>query len=424
MTKVLSDQRPFHWLNRNVLAFGLTSFFSDFGHEMATSVLAPFLKAIGASAASLGFIEGTADAFSSFLKLGAGFHSDRLGRRKGLTAVGYFMTSAAHLLFVVAMAWPIVLIGRLLAWTGRGIRGPLRDAMLADSIAPEDRGKAFGFHRAGDTLGAVVGPLTAFGLLTLLSNNPAVSRLAERSFPHLFHAPGGLYRVIFLVSLIPGILAVAALVFLTREKRGSPNPTMRFWGTLRAMPRDYRRFLLAVGLFGMGDFAPSLMILRATAVLSPRFGALEAARWTALLYTFRNLVYAMAAFPIGALSHRFSRTRYLAVGYALAVVAFLGLALAIPSRAWFALLFGLAGVFIAWEDTMERVAVRDYVSGEMAGTGYGLLGAVNGIGDFVSSAVVGLLYTLIHPAIGFLYAAAVGTAGTLLMALLPSRRTR
>ncbi len=416
----MSKSLPSRWLNRNVLAFGLTSFLSDFCHEMSTSVLAPFLGAIGGTAASLGFIEGTADALSSFLKLASGFHSDRIGRRKGLTVIGYFLTTVAHLLFAVAVAWPTILIGRLLAWLGRGIRGPLRDAMLADSVRSEDRGKAFGFHRAGDTLGAVAGPLTAFGLLTLLRSHPSIHRIAQRLFAALLHAPGGPYRLIFLVSLVPGLLAVVALSSLAHEKVALPNHSLRLWGTLRRMPSEYRRFLFAVGLFGIADFAPSLMILRATAVLEPKFGALEAARWAALLYTFRNLVYALSAFPIGALSHRFSRTRYLACGYAVAVVTFLGFAFAFPSLAWFAVLFGLAGVFIAWEDTMERVAVRDYVGPDIGGTAFGLLGAVNGFGDFISSAIVGLLYTLIAPAMGFLYAATVGTAGTLLMASLPS----
>jgi MFS family permease len=184
------------------------------------------------------------------------------------------------------------------------------------------------------------------------------------------------------------------------------------------MPKDYRSFLLAVGLFGMADFAPTLMILRATTVLEPKLGLLEAAKAAALLYTLRNIVYALASFPIGALSDRFSRTRYLAVGYGVAVATFLGFAFVVPSIWWFAIFFGLAGVFIAWEDTMEGVAVRDYVPSEIAGTAYGTLGVVNGVGDFVSSLIVGLVWASIGPTFGFCYAVIVGLAGTVLMASL------
>jgi MFS family permease len=211
------------------------------------------------------------------------------------------------------------------------------------------------------------------------------------------------------------------MAFMVTEKRRTRNAGLRFWGVMRAMPKEYRWFLLAVGLFGMADFAPTLMILRATTVLEPQMGILEAARAAALLYLLRNVVYALASFPIGALGDRFSRTRYLAVGYGVAVITFLGFAFVVPSIWWFAIFFCSAGVFIAWEDTMEGVAVRDYVAGEIAGTAYGTLGVVNGIGDFASSLIVGVVWAAMSPALGFCYAAVVGLAGTVLMAGLGSR---
>jgi len=408
------------WLNRNVFAFGVTSFLSDFCHEMATAVLPQFMQAIGASAAALGFIEGTADATSSFVKLGAGFHSDRIGHRKGWSVIGYALTAVAIAIFTFAFAWPLILVGRVVGWLGRGIRGPLRDAMLADSVEPKDRGKAFGFHRAGDTAGAVVGPLAAFGLLSLAAAHPAVANAIIAWIPGLTGTTGWPFRVIFLSTLVPGLLSVATMAFMVREKRRIPNHQMRFWGTIRAMPKAYRSFLLAVGLFGIADFAPTLMILRATTVLEPELGLLQATKMAALLYTLRNVVYAVASFPIGALSDRFSRTRYLAVGYGVAVVTFLGFAFVVPAVWWFVIFFSLAGVFIAWEDTMEGVAVRDYVKTEVAGTAYGVLGVVNGVGDFASSLLVGLLWTTVGPMAGFIYAAVIGAAGTSLMARTPA----
>ena len=408
------------WLNRNVFAIALTSFLSDFCHEMATAVLPQFMQAISLSAATLGFIEGSADALSSFVKLGAGYHSDKIGHRKPWTVFGYVLTAVSKAIFAFALSWPLILIGRTVGWLGRGIRGPLRDAILSESVSPQDRGKAFGFHRAGDTAGAIVGPLVAFAFLSLLADHPTLLQAFEHWFPFLVETPGESFRVIFLLTLIPGLLSVASMGFLVIEKRRAPNHELQFPSALRAMPREYRSFLLAVGLFGMADFAPTLMILRATTLLEPQMGILGASRLATLFYLLRNIVYAAASYPIGALSHKFPRTQYLAAGYGVAVVTFLGFALAIPSIWWFLVFFSLAGVFIAWEDTMEGVAVRDYVGEGLAGTAYGVLGTVNGIGDFVSSLVVGLLWTAIGAPWGFAYATLVGLAGTILMACLRS----
>lgn len=409
------------WLNRNVLAMGLTSFLGDFCHEMATAVLPQFMQAIGASVTALGFIEGVADALSSFVKLGTGYHSDKIGHRKLWTVTGYFLTGISKALFAFAFAWPLILVGRVIGWLGKGIRGPLRDAMLADSVTPQDRGKAFGFHRAGDTAGAVAGPLGAYCLLAYFSTHTSVMDSLEQWLPWIAGASGGQFRVIFLLTLIPGLLSVASMAFLVKEKRRARNPELKFWGVLDALPGDFRVFLVAVLLFGMADFAPTLMILRATTLLEPGMGLAAAARAGALLYLLRNVVYTLASYPIGAFSDRFSRTRYLAVGYGIATVTFIGFMVAMPSLIWLIPCFILAGVFIAWEDTIEGVAVRDYVKTEIAGTAYGLLGVANGIGDFVSSFVVGLLWTLIGPMWAFLYAVVVAAIGTFLMASLKAR---
>jgi len=409
------------WFNRNVFAFGLTSFLSDFCHEMATSILPQFMQAIGSSAAALGFIEGIADALSSFVKLGAGYHSDKIGHRKRWTVVGYILTALSKAIFAFAFAWPLILLGRSIGWLGRGIRGPLRDAMLAESVTPQDRGKAFGFHRAGDTAGAVAGPLAAFGLLSWVSGHPLIMGALEKWIPSLASSPGLDFRFIFLLTLVPGILSVISILMIT-EKRRTPNHDLQLMGALRSMPKDYRLFLIAVGVFGMADFAPTLMILRATTVMEPQMGIIEASRIATLFYLLRNIVYAIACYPIGALSDRFSRSRYLAVGYAVAVVTFLGFALVATSTWWFVVLFSLAGIFIAWEDTIEGIAVRDYVDDTLAGTAYGIMGVVNGIGDFAASFIVGALWTVAGPAWGFAYAFTVGLFGVLLMARVRPKR--
>jgi MFS family permease len=386
---------------------------------MATAVLPQFMQAIGSTAAALGFIEGIADAVSSFAKLGAGYHSDKIGHRKGWTLFGYFLTAISKAVFAFAFAWPLVLLGRVIGWFGRGIRGPLRDAMLAESASPQDRGKAFGFHRASDTAGAVLGPLAAYVLLSIFTRHPAMVESLGKLFQPMAAAPGSEYRLIFLITLVPGLLSVGSLLFLVQEKRRTPNHSLNFWNTLRTMPKEYRTFLLAVGIFGMADFAPTLMILRATTVMEPAMGILEASRCATMFYLFRNIVYSAASYPIGAFSDRFPRNRYLAVGYGLAVLTFVGFIFTVSSIWWFVFLFGLAGIFIAWEDTIEGVAVRDFVNDDVAGTAYGVLGVVNGLGDFVSSLTVGLLWTAFGTSWGFAYAAVMGLAGTFFMFRIP-----
>lgn len=391
-----------HWLNRNVVGMGFTSFLSDAGHEMATAVLPGFLASIGASPAVLGFIEGLADAVSSFIKLGAGWYSDRIGRRKTICVGGYFLTGVSKALFALAYGWPLVLLGRVLGWFGRGVRGPLRDAMLADSVLPEARGKAFGFHRAGDTLGAIVGPLLAVGVLTLLQGGAGDD--ASQA-----------YRPIFLLTLIPGVGSALAFGFMVRETTRAQNHGLRLWRTIRNLPPSYQRFLVGVGVFGIADFAPTLLILRATEVLTPAFGAVEAAALGALLYTARNVLYAAASFPIGALSDRLGRRVLLAGGYLVAALTWLGFLLPLGNFWYLIILFGLAGVFIAAEDALEGAIAADLLPQDVRGIGYGVLGTVNGVGDLISSIIVGLLWAHLSVAAGFLYAAALGVIGSLVI---------
>lgn len=393
-------------LNRSVIGMGVTSFLSDASHEMATAILPGFLTAIGAPPSALGIIEGVADATSSFVKLWGGWMSDRLGHRKALTTAGYFLTGISKGVFAFAATWHLVLVGRVVGWFGRGFRGPIRDAMLADSVDPAMRGKAFGFHRAGDTLGAIVGPLVGVWLLSVWQ--PAA--LTDASQP---------FRNIFLLTLIPGILSAAAFALMVVEKRRTANHALRLWGTIRALPGNFNRLLLGVGVFGFGDFAPTLLILAATQLLTPEFGMVHAAQLAGLMYVVRNVTYALASFPIGALSDRISRIKLLAAGYFIAVLTIGGFILAFvfgwSHPAYLFLLFALAGVFIAAEDTLESAITADLVSAETRGIGMGVLGTVNGIGDFGASAVVGLLWTAFSPVAGFGFSAALMLAGALVI---------
>lgn len=383
---------PPRWLNRNVLGMGLTSFLSDFGHEMATAILPAFLSSIGASAAALGLIEGIADATSSFVKLGSGWWSDRLGHRKPITSLGYFLTGISKASFAFAQTWHLVLAGRVVGWFGRGIRGPLRDAMLAESVEPEVRGKAFGFERACDTLGAVAGPLVAFLFLSKIG-----------------------FRDIFFLTLIPGLASLFTMVFLVREKRRPENRALKFWASIAGLPHKFKLFLVGVAVFGIADFAPTLLILRATELLSPEWGAARAAQMAVMLYVMRNVAYAAASFPFGALSDRVGRRGLLASAYGLFALMCLGFIFATPSLGVLFGLFVLSGIYIAGEDSLERVMAADLLPDHMRAIGYGVLGTVNGLGDLVSSVVVGWMWVHYSPTSGFLYAAVLAAGGALVI---------
>jgi len=386
---VLDEEDNKSWLNRNVLGMALASFFSDAGHEAATSILPLFLSAIGAPAAALGTIEGVADAISSFIKLASGWFSDRLERRKPIAVFGYILTGTTTGLFALATSWWHVLFARSAGWFGRGIRGPVRDAMLSEAVPPEARGRAFGFHRAGDTLGAVVGPLLALSLLNLLGIQESAMQT---------------YRQIFWITLIPGLLSALSFAFLVREKLRPETHQQGLLQTIYDLPGKFKFFLVGVGIFGAGDFAHSLLTLRAVQILTPSLGIIQAGRTAIALYALHNVLYAVMSYPIGALADRFGKRGLLAAGYVLAGLMGLGWMLTVPSVCMLGILFALGGTFIATEDALEGAIAADLLPETVRGTGYGVLATVNGMGDFLSSTIVGLLWTAFNPVVGFAYA--------------------
>ena len=381
-----------NWLNRNIFAMGLTSFFSDFGHEMATAILPMFLVSVGGSAALLGVIEGVADASVSFMKLLSGWYSDFIGRRKPFAVIGYFLTAVGVGSFALASSWTHILISRLVSWIGRGTRGAPIDALLVDSTEPAYYGRVFGFHRGMDTLGAILGPALAFFLIKFMPLRP-----------------------IFLVALIPSILAFLTVAFLVKEKVKVNDKRTHLIGSLKLLPLKFRLFLVAVGIFGLGNFADSLLILRATQLLTPAKGAIVAGSLAILFYTFRNIFYAAFCFIIGALADKLGKKQLLVFGYLLTGITSLGFILNTTNILYLGLLFLLAGVAIAITDALERTVAADLLPEQVRGTGYGVLAAVNGIGDFGSSVIVGFLWSAISPTAGFGYGAVMAIIGGLIL---------
>lgn len=382
---------------------GVASFFSDAGHEMATTVLPLFLLSIGAPPAALGIIEGVADAVASLVKIGAGWLSDRVAQRKPIAVAGYVLTGLTTGLFALATAWPHVLVARIAGWFGRGIRGPVRDAMLAEAVSPEARGRAFGFHRAADTLGAIIGPLMALGLISVLSGHDAMPAV---------------YRHIFWLTLVPGLLAALAFTLLVRERKRTAQHATGLFEVLGKLPVRFRWYLVGVGLFGAGDFAHSLLTLRAAQMLTPTLGAERAGQTAIALYLVHNVLYAAMSYPIGALADRIGKQRLLVLGYGVAALMGIGWMFAVPAVWLLVVLFAFGGLYVAAEDTLEGALAADLLPEDVRGTGYGVLAAVNGVGDFVSSIVVSVLWTTVSPAAGFAYAVVLFVSGAILIARL------
>lgn len=377
------------WLTRNVFAIGMLSLFSDAGHELTTAVLPLFLATFGGGAAALGIIEGFSDAGSSVLKLWMSFYSDRVGKRKPILAIGYLVTAMMGLIGFVTAWWQIVVI-RMVAWMGRGARGPVRDALLSESVPAAAHGRAFGFESMMDTLGAIIGPAIALSLIGVIA-----------------------LRRIFLIAFIPGAITVVIVFFVVRDIPRKPQPALRLGVSLRELPRSFWRYATAVGIFGLGNFAHTLLILRVVALLTPHYGAVYAGRVGIALYIFHNVIYAVASYPVGILGDRMSKKQILAFGYALFGAMCIGFVFAPPSIPVLALLFALAGLYVAIVDSMERALAADLLPLDRRGTGYGALATVNSFGDLTSSIVVGLLWTHVSYAAGFLYGGVLTIVGAL-----------
>jgi len=380
------------WLNATVLGIGLASLLSDCSHENATSLLPAFLATMGGSAAWLGVIEGISDGLSSLAKLGSGYYTDQFRRRKPIAVLGYLVTTAGVATIGLAtQAWHVLLCCGI-AWLGRGLRTPVRKTLLAAAVTPETYGIAFGFERMMDTLGAIVGPTAATVLLVALKDN---------------------YTQLFLLTLIPELAATVVIAVLVREKDRLPVSHVSFVGRLTTLPKRFRRFLVGVGLFGAGDFAHTMLILLAIEKLSPSVGESTAVAVAVSLYVLHNVLYAAFAFLAGVLADRSDKHRLLAIGYGLAalmavVIIFFPLNLPV-----LVIVFVLAGIYVAVEEALEDSLAAELVDKDSHGIGFGVLATVNGLGDFVSSLVVGLLWAYFGIGVALGYGAILFAVGAL-----------
>lgn len=396
-----SSEKPARWLNRNVVGISLTSLFSDMSHEMATAILPFFVTVLvggsaSAAAAVVGLIEGASDGASSAVKSYSGYWTDKTGKRTSVMYLGYLLTGILIPAIGFTTSWFQTLVLRVAGWMGRGARGPPRDALLSESVMPETRGEAFGFQRAFDTIGAFIGIAMAYLL---------IPRLPLSS--------------IFFVSVVPGLASVIAVLALVRGSGRIAAPGGHsFWSSVKGLPRRFNLFLVGVGLFGMVNFSNAIFNLRAFQVLQPSLGFTGASQLAVLLLFILNVVYAASAYPAGFLADRVSKRFLLAAGYILFGLACAASVFEIPSIPILLTIFVLAGFSTGVVDAVEGAYTADFLEPSQRGVGYGVLQTVNGMGDFISSAFIGVLITIISPAVGFgLFAVTSFGAAVILVSL-------
>jgi MFS family permease len=399
MRDATTGQRE-RWLGPGVAGIGTASFLADVGHEIPTALLPNLLTAtLGAPAAALGLIEGLSDGLAGAARLAGGAIADDPHRRRAQAVGGYTTTAVLSSLIGAATAvWQVAVL-RAGAWAARGLRVPARNALLADIVPASVYGRAYGFERACDNLGAIAGPLLALVLVGLVGTRTAIA-----------------------LSIIPGLLAALAIAYAIRH---TPRAEQRERQPLRLRVRPVLtgrlgRLMVGVSAFEFGNVAATLLILRASELLSPGRGQDRATQLALGLYVAYNVAATLVSVPAGRLGDRRGAVVVLVLGVGLFGLAYAGFAAGGTSVLALAPWFLAAGVGIGCVETAEHAAVAALAPVELRGSAFGLLAAVQSFGNLAASAVAGLLWTAASARVAFAYLAVWMVLA--LLGLLAARR--
>jgi len=362
-------------LNRTVKALGVVSLFADVSSEMVYALNPIFItRVLGAPAWALGLIEGVAESTASLLKLYSGWLSDRVGRRKPFAVAGYGLGALGKPMIALSGVWWHVLGARFVDRLGKGLRTAPRDALIAENCDADQRGRAFGFHRSMDTIGAVMGPLIGYALLANVFTGPD-----RQTFPMLYW-----------VAFVPGIIGTLVLAAFVREKRAARPPDARaVHPTFRSLSPAFKRYLLIVGLFSLGNSSDAFLILRAQQDMG--VGPAD----VFLLYALFNVVEATLGYPAGLLSDRIGRKPLIALGWLIFSAVYMGFAV-LSGPAVVVGLFVLYGFYYTLTQGLQRAMATDLSHPDRRATEIGAFHMVVGLAALPACQLAGVLYDMNH----------------------------
>lgn len=355
---------------RNVWMLGLVSFFTDFSTEMILGVLPTFIvNNLGASRAILGAIEGSSELTSYAFRMISGSISDKVRKRKIFVLIGYGLSTISKPFFIVATTWLDAFIVRAVDRVGKGVRTAPRDALIADSVSESISGKAFGIHRTIDQLGAIAGPLAAFAILQILD-----------------------IQAVFLLSLIPGAIAVLILIFFVREVviKKISSSTSSIFGNIGDLLKRNKPFVfltIITGIFSLGAFNFSFILLRASEV-----GVDQS--FIPIVYAVINIAHTIIGIPAGILADRIGKDKVLLSGYGVFVFSTILMIVGTNNPFFAYILATVFGLYVGISETIQRAIIPKYVTTDLRGTAYGLYSVVTGVCFFASNITFGFIWDI------------------------------
>jgi MFS family permease len=381
-------------LERNVFFTGLTSFFTDTSSKMVYSVMPLFLMSIGATKTTISLIEGIAESTASLLKAFSGFWSDRVGKNKPFMVFGYALTAIITPIYAFVKFPYQVLIFRFIERVGKGVRTAPRDSLISGSVIKNDTGRNFGFHKAMDNSGAIVGPLAAFILFVLFPLN---------------------YKVIFYLATIPAIIGVLTIILFIKETHAAKNNSINQF-SIKQLPKKFYFFLVVIFVFSLGNSTDALLLVKTSET-----GIKQS--YIPFIYMIFNTVAVLLSIPIGKLSDKIGREKLIILGFFIYSVVYFFFG-AFNNIKIFVCLFVLYGCYSALVDTCQKSLVSDLVSKNLKGTGFGVYHAVLGITLLPASIIAGVLYDKVNSSAPFYFGSAMAMLASIFMILFTLSKRR